>query len=81
MEYAAELAGRDGILLTTDADTVVAPDWIERNLQALAAGADLVCGRVAVDPTEAALIPAHLHADDALECELTELLDQLAATA
>jgi glycosyltransferase involved in cell wall biosynthesis len=79
MTYAAELAGHDGILLTTDADTVVAPEWIERNLQALAAGADLVCGRVTVDPTEAALIPMHLHADLALERELTELQDQLAA--
>jgi glycosyltransferase involved in cell wall biosynthesis len=79
MTYAAELAGHDGILLTTDADTVVAPDWIERNLLALAAGADLVCGRVTVDPTEAALIPMHLHADLALECELTKLQDQLAA--
>ena len=79
MQSAAELAGPDGILLTTDADTVVAPDWIERNLLTLAAGADLVCGRVAVDPAEAALIPSHLHADDALECELTKLLDQIAA--
>jgi hypothetical protein len=77
--YAAELAGHDGILLTTDADTVVAPDWIERNVLTLAAGADLVCGRVTVDPTEAALIPTHLHADDALERELIRLQDQLAA--
>ena len=79
MEYAAQLAGRDGMLLTTDADTIVPADWVERNFRSLEAGADLVCGRVAVDPTEAALIPAHLHADDALECALTELLDQLAA--
>jgi Glycosyl transferase family 2 len=79
MQHAAELAGCGGILLTTDADAVVSHDWIERNLLALSAGADLVCGRVAVDPAEAALIPSHLHADDALECELAELLDQIAA--
>jgi glycosyltransferase involved in cell wall biosynthesis len=79
MQLAAELAGRDGILLTTDADTVVANDWIERNLQAISVGADLVCGRVALDAAEALLIPSHLHADDALECELTELLDRIAA--
>jgi Glycosyl transferase family 2 len=78
MQLAAELAGRDGILLTTDADTVVADDWIERNLQAISAGADLVCGRVALDAAEALLIPSHLHTDDALECELTELLDRMA---
>ena len=79
MQHAAELAGAGGTLLTTDADAVVAHDWIERNLMALSAGADLVCGRAVVDPAEAALIPSHLHADDALECELADLLDQIAA--
>jgi hypothetical protein len=79
MQHAAELAGFGGILLTTDADAVVSHDWIERNLVALSAGADLVCGRAAVDPAEAALIPSHLHADDELECELADLLDQIAA--
>ena len=79
MQHAAELAGAGGTLLTTDADAVVAHDWIERNLMALSAGADLVCGRAVVDPVEAALIPLHLHADDALECELADLLDQIAA--
>ena len=69
-----------GTLSTTDADAVVAHDWIERNLMALSAGADLVCGRAVVDPAEAALIPSQfLHADDALECELADLLDQIAA--
>jgi glycosyltransferase involved in cell wall biosynthesis len=61
MQHAAELAGLGGILLTTDADAVVAHNWIERNLLALSAGADLVCGQAAVDPAEAALIPSHLH--------------------
>jgi hypothetical protein len=77
MHHAAELAGKCGVLLTTDADSVAACDWVERNLLAIAAGADLVCGRVVVDPVEAALIPPHLHDDDALECELTALLDRL----
>jgi GT2 family glycosyltransferase len=80
MQFAAEIAGPDGMLLTTDADTVVANDWIERNLLSLASGADLVCGRVSLDPVEAMLIPLHLHADDALERELTELLDLIATT-
>jgi len=80
MQSAAALAGPDGILLTTDADTVVAPDWIERNLLALAAGADVVCGRVALDAADAARIPAHLHADDALEGALIELLDRIACS-
>jgi hypothetical protein len=79
MQIAAQIGGPDGILLTTDADAVVANDWIERNLLSLASGADLVCGRVSLDPVEAGLIPLHLHVDDALECELTELLDAIAA--
>ena len=78
MLHAAELAGPDGVLLTTDADGVVAADWIERNLLAMKAGAELVCGRVVLDPLDAALIPSHLHADDALECVLTDLLDRIA---
>jgi hypothetical protein len=80
MQFAAEIAGPDGILLTTDADAVVANDWIERNLLSLASGADLVCGRVSLDPVEAMRIPLRLHADDALEGELAELLDLIAAT-
>jgi len=78
MQLAAEQAGSSGVLLATDADTVVPPDWIGRNLAALGRGADVVCGRVTVDPWEAAMIPAHLHADDALECRLIALLDEIA---
>jgi hypothetical protein len=78
MELAGDIAGPNGALLTTDADTIVAHDWVEKNLLALAAGSDLVCGRVAVDPIEEALIPLHLRVDDALECELTSLLDRIA---
>ena len=75
---AAERAGADGVLLTTDADGVVPPDWISRNLAALRSGADIVCGRAIIDPSEATAIPAHLHADDANECRLIALLDQFA---
>jgi hypothetical protein len=64
--------------MTTDADTVVPPDWVTRNLDGLHRGADIVCGRAIIDPVEAAMIPAHLHADDALECQLIALLDDLA---
>ena len=46
MRFAADLAGRDGVLLTTDADAIVADDWVEKNLLAVSAGADVVCGRV-----------------------------------
>jgi glycosyltransferase involved in cell wall biosynthesis len=78
MAMAAERAGPNGVLLTTDADSVVPPDWVWRNLVALHQGADLVCGRAVIDPVEAAIIPAHLHADDERECRLITLLDDIA---
>ncbi len=76
MNHAAGLAG-DGVLLTTDADAEVAPDWIERNLAGLAGGADAVCGTAVIDPEEAQLIPHHLHADDAREVAYGQLLDEI----
>jgi hypothetical protein len=78
MALAAERAGPDGILLTTDGDSVASSDWVLRNVRALQRGADIVCGRAIIDPVEAAMIPAHLHTDDAQECRLIALLDDLA---
>lgn len=78
MRHAAQCAGNDGILLTTDADSVAPPEWLARNLAALRNGADVVCGRAIIDPLEAKLIPAHLHEDDARECRLIAALDHLA---
>jgi hypothetical protein len=78
MSYASDIAGHDGALLTTDADATVGHDWVARNVAALTAGADAVCGRVVIDPAEARAIPDHLHADDRLECELLDLLDEIA---
>jgi len=78
MHHAAELAGLNGIVLTTDADAIVPPDWVALNLDAVAAGAEVVCGQAVIDPREAEDIPAHLHADDALECHYADLLDAIA---
>ncbi len=78
MQHAADLAGPDGVVLTTDADAIVPPDWVELNLDAVCAGADAVCGKAMIDPREAELIPPHLHADDALECQYADLLDAIA---
>jgi hypothetical protein len=45
MDAADDALGRsDDVLLTTDADTLVAPDWIDANLRALSAGCDAVAG-------------------------------------
>ncbi|MBV1833660.1 glycosyltransferase [Novacetimonas pomaceti] len=77
MKVAAAMAGPDGILLTTDADGVVAPDWLARNLAALDNGADAVCGRALIDPAEARLLPACLHDDDRAEMAYATMLDHI----
>lgn len=46
----------DAVVLTTDADAVPAPDWIDANLRALGAGADLVGGLIVGDQDEEALL-------------------------
>jgi Glycosyl transferase family 2 len=46
LDAAANLCGPHGALLTTDADTEVAPDWVETFCAALDADFDLVCGRI-----------------------------------
>jgi glycosyltransferase involved in cell wall biosynthesis len=76
MEHAASLI-KGGVLLTTDADGEVPPDWIELNLEAVEEGADAVCGRAVIDPIEALLIPQHLHDDDAREVAYGQILDQI----
>lgn len=76
MEQAARLLPPDGILLCTDADGQVAPDWLAANLFHLRS-ADAVAGRAVIDPVDAALIPAALHADDARECAYATLLDEI----
>jgi hypothetical protein len=69
--------GACGTLLTTDADSRVPPDWIARCRAGLAAGADLVAGRIALDADEAARLPAALHArgrrEGAYEARLIEI--------
>ena len=77
MEIAAGIAGPEGIVLTTDADGVVAPDWLANTLAAFEEGADAVCGRAVIDPVEARLIPPHLHEDDRVEIGYAMLLDRI----
>lgn len=51
METAANEAP-SGVILTTDADAVPADDWVEKNLRAIHAGADIVGGRIVGDAEE-----------------------------
>jgi glycosyltransferase involved in cell wall biosynthesis len=77
MRHAAERAGAHGVLLTTDADGRVAPDWVAANLAAIRDGAEAVAGRTEIDPVEARRFPAHLQADDALERAYADRLDEI----
>ena len=79
MQAAAELCGPRGILMCTDADGRVAPDWIAANLAQIRGGADAVAGRALLDPADAASIPAALHDADARECAYAAVLDRIAA--
>ena len=69
----------DGVLLTTDADSRVGPDWVARNLARLAEGADAVAGRISLEPHEAALLPPRLHARGRLEAEYEAILTEIGA--
>jgi hypothetical protein len=59
MERAADLAGSDSVLFTTDADARVGPNCIAANLAALAAGVGCSRGSRGDRAQGAELIPAH----------------------
>jgi len=71
MDLAADWLQRDGasprLLLTTDADSRVAPTWVAENLAAIASGAEAVAGDIELDASDHARLPAALHARGALE--------------
>ena len=52
MELACSRLAADGLIASTDADTVVAPDWLQRQLEAVAAGADAVGGFIELDESD-----------------------------
>ncbi len=66
----------DGVILTTDADSQVAPNWIAENLAAFRAGAEAVLGRIDLDG-EGKLLPDALHQRGALEDTYERLLTEL----
>ena len=67
---------REGVILTTDADSQVAPNWIAENLAAFAAGAEAVLGRIDLDE-EGAYLPEALHRRGELEDTYERLLTEL----
>ena len=66
----------DGVILTTDADSQVAPNWIAENLAAFQAGADAVLGRIDLDG-EGKFLPEALHRRGELEDTYERLLTEL----
>ncbi|MCJ2032322.1 glycosyltransferase [Methylobacterium sp. J-043] len=72
-------ASTTATLLTTDADSIVPPDWVAANLAALEAGADAVAGRVELIPEEAALLPPSLPARGRLEDTYDALITEMEA--
>jgi glycosyl transferase family 2 len=78
-DWVLEAKRADGYLLTTDADTRVAPDWIVRQHVAFAKGADVVAGMVYDDPTEFRRLPTKLRWRGRLEARYTWLLTEIEA--
>lgn len=77
MREAEALVATDGVLLTTDADSQVPPDWISTRVAQLDAGADAVAGMVEMNDEDAAALPPHLIADEEKTQELGTLLDEI----
>ncbi|CAM3527932.1 glycosyltransferase [Deinococcus frigens] len=81
LDRAAELAGDDGVIVSTDADTRAAPDWLWALLRPILAGADAAAGRILLAGDGAALCPevrSTHHLDDLYRlaaCELSARLD------
>lgn len=72
MDHASErfrsLSLPDGLIATTDADTIVAPDWLAAQLRLVTEGARAIGGNVELDPLEAMTLNANtlcLHAEQA----------------
>jgi hypothetical protein len=74
--WLVEAGENDGVILTTDADSQVAPNWIAENLAAFEAGADAVLGRMDLDE-DGKLLPDALHQRGALEDKYERLLTEL----
>jgi hypothetical protein len=74
--WLAEEGEWDGVILTTDADSQVAPNWIAENLAAFEAGAEAVLGRIDLDG-EGEFLPEALHQRGRLEDTYERLLTEL----
>src|SRR5277367_1638061 len=74
--WLVEAGESDGVILATDADSQVAPNWIAENLAAFEAGAEAVLGRIDLDG-EGKFLPDALHRRGELEDTYERLLTEL----
>ncbi|WP_412057781.1 glycosyltransferase [Bartonella sp. DGB2] len=65
--------GPRGLLLTTDADSIVDALWIKSHLAAARRGVGVVCGKIAYDKAETALLPTWLLYRQAVEEDYAHL--------
>jgi hypothetical protein len=68
-----------GVLLTTDADAMPAPNWVDANLRHIAEGADLVGGVIVGDPAEEAQLGPGFRRRAQAHAIYSGLADQLSA--
>jgi glycosyltransferase involved in cell wall biosynthesis len=77
MEAAGAISSADGVVLTTDADSRVPPDWVSSHVAVIAGGADAVAGMVEMDPDDAAALPFWLQAEEDRAQAFGTLLDEI----
>ena len=71
--------GQRGVILATDADSVVAPDWIARTLAAIDQGADAVGGAICLQDEGLRSLPAQVQTCYRQDRRYAELVAQLDA--
>lgn len=81
MDAAADWVQPGGLILTTDADTVVATDWVAANRREIAQGVEAVAGYVMADPVELMELDPCILKRGSLEWDYQQLAAELEARA
>jgi hypothetical protein len=82
MDAAADLVQPvDGVILTTDADTLVNEDWVAQSVRELESGLDAVAGFVMADPMELMELDAGVLDRGRVEWEYQQMAAELQARA
>lgn len=77
MNAASALVRPDGLILSTDADSRADANWVRMTLDCFDAGADIVCGFVAPDFSDAPSLSFEAIRRGALEFEYSQLTSEL----